>query len=211
MNPHPEFICRAYTSEFSLEGNQLSGLAAVYESRTNIGNLFHEVIERGAFEETDLTDVLFFVNHDMTKIPLARSRRNNGNSTMQLRVDERGLCVAPTLDIENNAEARSLYSAVKRGDITGMSFLFTVKEDTWEDLDKSIPTRRIKKVARVREVSAVNFPAYDATEIHARETRSLESDAIALENARAALKKTQDGSEIWKLKNRNIVLKARGT
>ena len=210
MNPNLEFVRRAYTSEFKTEGNKLTGLAAVYESRTNIGNLFHEVIERGALDETDLTDVLFFVNHDLTKIPLARSRRNNGNSTMQLRVDERGLNVEPTLDLENNADARALYSAVKRGDITGMSFLFTVKEDVWEDLDASVPTRRIKKIARVREVSAVNFPAYDATEISAREVRSGRSDEQALENARAALEKARQESEVWKLKNRNLELKARG-
>lgn len=210
MNPVPNLIYRAYTSEFKTEGNKLIGLAAVYESRTNIGNLFYEVIERGAFDESDLTDVLFFINHDLTKIPLARSRRNNGNSTMLLKIDERGLNVEPTLDVENNADARALYSAVKRGDITGMSFLFTVKEDAWEDLDASVPTRRIKQIARVREVSAVNFPAYEATEINAREARSLESDEQALENARAALEKARQGSEIWKLKNRLLEMKARG-
>jgi len=211
MNPKNELIYRAYTSDFTLEGNMLSGLAAVYENRTKIGNLFHEVIERGAFDESDLTDVLFFVNHDMSKIPLARSRRNNGNSTMTLKVDEQGLHVEPQLDVVNNADARALYSAVKRGDITGMSFLFTIKEDAWEDLDKSIPTRRIKKVARVREVSAVNFPAYDATEIHARDERSLDSDVQALENARAALEKAKTSSEVWKLKNRMLQMKVRGT
>lgn len=210
MNPKTDLIYRAYTSDFSLEGNKLSGLAAVYESRTRIGNLFHEVIERGAFDESDLTDVLFFVNHDMSKIPLARSRRNNGNSTMTLKVNEQGLHVEPLLDVENNADARALYSAVKRGDITGMSFLFTVKEDAWEDLEKNIPTRRIKKIARVREVSAVNFPAYDATEIAARDERSLDSDVLALENARAALEKAKTSSEIWKLKNRMLQMKARG-
>lgn len=210
MNPVPNLICRAYTSEFKTEGNKLIGLAAVYESRTNIGNLFFEVIERGAFDESDLTDVLFFVNHDLTKIPLARSRRNNGNSTMLLKIDERGLNAESTLDVENNVDARALYSAVKRGDITGMSFLFTVKEDAWEDLDAAVPTRRIKKIARVREVSAVNFPAYEATEINAREARSLESDEQALENARAALEKARQGSEVWKLKNRLLEMKARG-
>ena len=210
MNPKNELISRAYTSEFSILANTITGLAAVYESRTNIGNLFYEVIERGAFEETDFTDVLFFVNHDLTKIPLARSRRNNGNSTMQLKVDERGLNIETNLDVENNTDARSLYSAIKRGDITGMSFLFSVKEDAWEKLDAKIPTRRIKRISRVREVSAVNFPAYEATEISARETRSLDGDLKALENARAVLDKTKQETELWKLKNRCIQMKVKG-
>lgn len=210
MNPKNELISRAYTSEFSISANTITGLAAVYESRTNIGNLFYEVIERGAFDETDFTDVLFFVNHDLTKIPLARSRRNNGNSTMQLKVDERGLNIETNLDVENNADARSLYSAIKRGDITGMSFLFSVKEDVWEELDTKIPTRRIKRISRVREVSAVNFPAYEATEISARETRSLDGDLKALENARAVLDKTKQETELWKLKNRCIQMKVKG-
>jgi len=210
MNPKTELISRAYTSEFSIQANTITGLAAVYDSRTNIGNFFYEVIERGAFDETDLTDVLFFVNHDLSKIPLARSRRNNGNSSMTLKVDERGLNIETNLDVENNADARSLTSAIKRGDITGMSFLFSVKEDAWEELDAKIPTRRIKKIARVREVSAVNFPAYDATEISARENRSLDSDLKALENARAVLDKTKEESEILKLKNRCIQMKVKG-
>jgi hypothetical protein len=210
VNPKNELISRAYTSEFSILANTITGLAAVYESRTNIGNLFYEVIERGAFEETDFTDVLFFVNHDLTKIPLARSRRNNGNSTMQLKVDERGLNIETNLDVENNTDARSLYSAIKRGDITGMSFLFSVKEDAWEKLDAKIPTRRIKRISRVREVSAVNFPAYEATEISARETRSLDGDLKALENARAVLDKTKQETELWKLKNRCIQMKVKG-
>ena len=210
MNPKNEMISRAYTSEFSISANTITGLAAVYESRTNIGNLFYEVIERGAFDETDFTDVLFFVNHDLTKIPLARSRRNNGNSTMQLKVDERGLNIETNLDVENNTDARSLYSAIKRGDITGMSFLFCVKEDAWEELDAKIPTRRIKRISRVREVSAVNFPAYEATEISAREIRSLDGDLKALENARAVLDKTKQETELWKLKNRCIQMKVKG-
>lgn len=194
-------ICRSYLSDFTLEGNKVTGLAAVVESRTNIGNLFIEVIERGAFDSTDLTDVLFFVNHDMSKIPLARSRRNNGNSTMRLGVDERGLNIEASLDIDANAQARALVSAIKRNDITGMSFLFTVKEDSWENLNTDLPTRRIKKIGRVREVSAVNFPAYEQTEIHARTNDSLESERKALENARAQGVDTQQRCEMWRLRN----------
>ncbi|MGB7594709.1 MAG: HK97 family phage prohead protease [Erysipelotrichaceae bacterium] len=202
-------ICRAYSTDFKAEGNKIIGLPAVYNSQTNIGNLFYEIIERGAFDGADLTDVLFFINHDTSKIPLARSRRNNGGSTMLLSVDDRGLNMESDIDITNNAEARSLHSAISRGDMTGMSMMFSVKEDEWENLDSNMPTRRIKKIARVREVSAVNFPAYASTEISAREARSLDSDVKALDNARAALDRVKNEKEVLKMKNQILSKKAR--
>ena len=70
------------------EGNKetlISGHAAVFGQMTNIGNWFNEVIERNAFDNTDFKDVLLSVNHDLDNIPLARSRNNNANSTLQLQ------------------------------------------------------------------------------------------------------------------------------
>ena len=125
----------------------------------------------------------FLVNHDTSMIPLARSRNNNENSTMQLIVDEKGLSVRVALDVTNNAEARALYSAVKRGDISGMSFMFSVAEQDWKDLASGYPKRHIIKIASIVEVSAVTFPAYDDTEINAR-GGALESARTALESAR---------------------------
>ena len=82
---------RSYNFEVRAEENEqgsiITGRPIVYNSRTDIG-FFDEIIEEGALNNTDLTDVRFMVNHDMSRIPLARSRRNNGNSTMQLTVDE---------------------------------------------------------------------------------------------------------------------------
>ena len=101
----------------------------------NIANWFNEIIARGAFEGCDFTDVLLFVNHDASKIPLARSRRNNSNSTMQLSVDDIGLFMGANIDYANNSDAHNLYSAVSRGDISGMSFCFQVAEDNWDGLD----------------------------------------------------------------------------
>lgn len=195
-------VLRSFTTEYRAdEGNKVAGLAAVYGSKTQIGNWFNEIIDRGAFDETDLTDVLFCVNHDLNKIPLARSRRNNGNSTMRLIVDDNGLNMEAEIDVEGNNEARSLYSAIQRGDITGMSFMFRIKDEVWEDLDSDMPTRRITKIAKVYEVSAVTWPAYEDTNIDAREARSLESDLKALDNARAALDRVKEEVEMLKLKN----------
>lgn len=167
------------------ETRSIEGHPVVFDSTTNIGNYFFERIERGAFDECDLTDVLFFVNHNMNKIPLARSRRNNGNSTMQLRVDDKGLYVKADLDVENNQEARALYSAIERGDIDGMSFAFRIKEQRWENLDSDMPTRVITKFAKVFEVSAVNNPAYSQTDINARDKSALENAKTTLDNVRS--------------------------
>jgi HK97 family phage prohead protease len=186
------------------EGDEavIEGHAAVYDQKTRIGNWFHEVIERGAFDGCDFDDVLFTANHELWDIPLARSRRHNANSTLQLSLDDKGLFVRAKLDIENNAEAKSLYSAVKRGDVAGMSFMFWVSEERWTDLDTDMPTRYITKIKRVREVSAVNYPAYEGTDIYARGQEALENAKRALENARAAaaLENEKQEREVLKLK-----------
>ena len=164
----------------------LYGLPIVYDSRTDIG-WFDEIIEAGALDKADLRDVRFLVNHDTSKIPLARSRNNNANSTMRLKVTEKGLEVEVDLDVDNNSEARNLYSAVMRGDISGMSFMFGVNGEEWENLESEHPTRRIKSISTVVEVSAVTFPAYEATEIYARDKTALDNAKVALDNARAAV------------------------
>lgn len=197
------FDIRAEAGE---KGNTITGRPIVYASRTDLG-YFDEVIEPGALNGTDLKDVRLLVNHDTSKIPLARSRRNNGNSTMQLVVDEAGLSISAALDVENNAEASALYSAVQRGDISGMSFMFSVDDEEWENLESDHPLRRIKKISTVVEVSAVTFPAYEATEISTRGKEALESARSALENARQQQGETVDTVrnknelEILKLKN----------
>lgn len=184
-----EFEVRAEQNE--KHGSFITGRPIVYDARTDVG-LWDEIIDRGALDETDLKDVRFLVNHNVDMIPLARSRNNNANSTMQMSVDENGMKIRVDLDIENNADARSLYSAVNRGDITGMSFMFSVDKDTWDEADSDHPTRHIRSIRRVLEVSAVTFPAYAQTSI---QTRGL-SDALdnakeSLENERNRLKEVE--------------------
>lgn len=166
------------------EEKRIEGHPVVFDSLTNIANYFYEKIERTAFDECDLSDVLFFVNHNMDKIPLARARANNINSTMQLQIDDKGLFVSATLDVENNQESRALYSSIERGDIDGMSFAFRIKEQRWENLDTDMPTRVITKFSKVYEVSAVNMPAYNQTDISARDKNALENAKAELENAK---------------------------
>ena len=165
------------------QGAIITGRPIVYNSRTDLG-WFDEIIEAGALDKADLTDVRFLVNHDTSRIPLARSRRNNGNSTMMLTVDSEGMEIKVNLDTENNSEARALYSAVERNDITGMSFMFSVRDEKWEDIDSEHPTRRITQIGTVVEVSAVTFPAYQSTEIYARSKEAVETALNTLESVR---------------------------
>ena len=193
---------RSYSFEVRAEeteqGNIITGRPIVYNSRTDLG-WYDEIIEPGALNNTDLTDVRFLVNHDTSKIPLARSRNNNGNSTMQLSVDNDGMSIRVTLDTENNSEARALYSAVKRGDISGMSCMFAIRDEEWDDLDSDHPIRHIKDISTVVEVSAVTFPAYESTEINARSKAALDNARSTLDSVRRRSVSSLD-SEKEKLK-----------
>lgn len=175
------FEVRADEKQESEEKGIVDGYAVVYDKKTDICGYFEETIKRGALDNADLKDVPLLVNHDTDTIPVARSRRNNGNSSMTLTVDEKGLKIRAELDLKNNARASELYSAIKRGDISGMSFMFTVKTDEWTDEDTDYPKRVIKEIAKVYEVSAVTFPAYNDTSIGAR--------AVDTESAKKILEK----------------------
>ena len=191
-------------AEESDQGKIITGRPIVYGSRTDLG-WFDEVIESGALDNTDLTDVRFLVNHDTSKIPLARSRRNTPNSTMQLTTDAMGMAIRVSLDTENNSEARNLYSAVERGDITGMSFMFSIDGEEWENLESDHPTRRITAIGTVVEVSACTFPAYDATEINARSKEALDSARLAVETARSAENKRSVETDLEVLRLKTMI------
>jgi len=193
-----EFEVRAEQNEE--RGTFLTGQPIVYNEPTDLG-WYTEIIDDGALNETDLRDVRFLVNHNTDMVPLARSRNNNANSTMQLEVVPNvGMTIRVDLDTENNSEARNLYSAVKRGDISGMSFMYVVDRDKWEDLDSEHPTRHILSFSKVFEVSAVTFPAYDQTSIQARGlSDALESAKTSLESAKAELREIDNKRKKIKL------------
>ena len=191
-----DFLIR--TEKDERRGNIIVGRPIVYGSKTDIGGMFAEIIEKGALKKTNLEDVRFLVNHDQSKIPLARSRRNSKNSTMQLSVDDEGMEINVELDVENNTESRNLYSAIERGDITGMSFMFGINDEKWEGLDTDYPTRHILSISTVVEVSAVTFPAYEATSISARDKSAVETARLAVETARS--KEVDTSLELEKLK-----------
>ena len=188
---------RAFNFEVRAEenekhGHHLTGVPIVFGQRTDLG-WYDEIIARGALDNTDLKDVRFLIGHDMGMVPLARSRNNNENSTMQMSVDDEGMEIRVDLDTENNADSKKLYSAVARGDISGMSFAFTVDGDSWDDIDSDHPTRTIRSIKRVFEVSAVAFPAYEGTSLEARsEDVAPDGARASLESARAAAREHLD-------------------
>lgn len=193
--PNGNFEHRSFAFDMSAEKTDevgmITGRPIVYNSRTDLG-IFDEVIEAGALDKADLRDVRFLVNHDISRIPLARSRNNNANSTMQLMPDDQGMAIRVNLDINNNTDARNLYSAIERGDISGMSFMFRVNDEEWDNLESDHPLRRIKSISDVVEVSAVTFPAYDETSISVRNKEALDSAKLALENAKRSQQQTLD-------------------
>ena len=183
---------RAFNFEVRAEqdekhGDYITGTPIVFDQATDMG-WYEEKIDRDALADTDLKDVRFLIGHNTSMIPLARSRNNNENSTMQMSVTDAGMDIRVDLDTENNAEARALYSAVRRGDMSGMSFMFTVDGDTWSDIDTEYPKRTITSIRKVYEVSAVAFPAYEGTSIQAAsEGETLDSVKASLESARKRL------------------------
>lgn len=179
------FEVRAEDTE---RGKTITGRPIVFGQKTDLG-WYDEIIERGALDTTDLKDVRLLVNHNVDMIPLARSRNNTENSTMQLTADDNGLLIRADLDTENNSDSKSLYSAVGRGDIDGMSFMFTVDKDSWDDPDSDHPVRHIRSIKRVLEVSVVTFPAYSQASVQARGlSDALESAKESLESERSRLK-----------------------
>lgn len=166
----------------------LVGKPIVFNSRTNIGP-FDEVIDPHALDHCDLTDVRLCLNHDKTYV-YARSRNNNDNSTMRLKVEPQNVTIEA--ELSDAPKAIDLWTAVKRGDISDMSFLFIVDDDEWSDIMSDHPTRVIKGIKKVYEVSCVTFPAYADTSVSARSAEELESSLATLESAREAEKNKAD-------------------
>lgn len=191
------FICEVRAEQNEEHGTYIIGTPIVYEQKTDMG-WYEEVIDAKALDDCDLKDVRFLVGHNTQGIPLARSRNNNEHSTMQLIPLMERMDVRADLDIENNAEAKALWSATGRGDISGMSFMMIVDrdKDVWTDIESDYPKRRIMSIKKVLEVSAVAFPAYEQTSIQcASEGSPLDSARASLESAKQKLAEERAAKE----------------
>lgn len=210
-----ELVTRCYVTQFRAsekedERGVIEGTPIVFNQDARMRDWAGEYIERispEALKKTDMKDVRLFVNHDTDKIALARSK--NGKGTMSLEVGDDGVYMRASLDVENNPEARALYSAVQRGDMDGMSFMFRIGGEEWEDLESECPVRTITDISIIHEVSVVNFPAYPQTSVNARSSE--ETGYSPLEEARRAHAEEtartvgKDTVELERLKNDNIM------
>lgn len=172
-------------SRASEDGSKITiiGQPVVFNQKTDIAGLWSESIAPGAIDTETLRDVRLLINHDFSGVPLARSRRNNANSTMRATFNDFAVDMEADLDVKN-PKAIEVDSAIKRGDITGMSFAFLVDGEEWTDLDTDYPHRTITHVSVIYEFSICTFPAYEGTSVA---SRSLDSGKRSLADARAAL------------------------
>lgn len=198
-----DFEIRAAKDEQN--GTFIEGVPIVFDKKCDMG-FFEEYISRDALSKTDMKDVRFLVNHNIEMTPLARSRNNNANSTMQMEVKEDGMHIRVNLDTENNTDAKNLYSAIQRGDVSGMSFMFVVRGDKWEKLNSDYPKRTITDIEKIFEVSAVTFPAYEDTSIKARSVSALESARQELESKRAEELKSEEAKRENEERSRSLKL-----
>lgn len=135
----------------------LTGVAVVFNQPANIGGV-KEVIAPDALRGLDLDDIVLITNHDGGQIPLARSPK-----TLSLTVTEQGLEMSA--ELPDTEQARAVYAAVKRGDLSQMSFAFDIGNYTF---DEQTQTRTITQISKIYEISIVNYAAYTQTNVQAR-------------------------------------------
>ena len=132
---------------------------------------YFEQIDPRAFDDADMTDCVFRVDHEGP----VYARTSAG--TVEVWVDEHGL--AQRTDLSKTQRARDLYDDIKAGNYPKMSFAFTVAEDHY---DRATHTRVIDRIAKVFDVSPVSFPANPTTELSVS-TRDYFNGVIEAEKA----------------------------
>ena len=140
----PSYVVRGYASTFEPY--------VLFTDEDGVD--YKEIIEPTAFDEADLTDVVFRVDHEGT----VYARSSAG--TLKVGTDEHGLF--DEADLSKTAKARGLYEDIAAGNYPKQSFAFTVAEDEY---DRKTHTRTIKRIAKVFDVSPVSFPANPGTEL----------------------------------------------
>jgi len=154
-------------AEEGKESRTISGYAAVFDSDSkDMG--FVERLDKHCFDGViERSDVVALYNHSEAPGVLARSV--NGEGTLTLEVDHKGLRCE--FEAPNTQLGNDMLESVRRGDIRGMSFAFSVEKDNWESDKEGNYKRTIVKISRLYDVSLVVTPAYDATSV---ETKGLD-------------------------------------
>lgn len=172
---------------------EIKGYAAVYDSPETYD--YTELIAKGAFDESDMSDVVLRYNHNDSFMVLARTR----NKSLDLKVDDNGLFMDAKLQ-DDITEHKNIFNAIKSGLIDKQSFAFTVEEDNY---DYDTDTRTITKIGKVFDVSVVDQPFYNATDVsiasknddflaRREELRKAHEEQLAIEEKKKALQDAKD-------------------
>jgi len=160
---------RLLTTEFrELDGNNVEGYAALFNTLSEDLGGFKERIAPGAFEGVENDDIRALMNHDPNLI-LGRTTAG----TLQVEQDEKGFRYRYS-DPETTY-SQDLRKSMKRGDVNQSSFAFSVKEDNWEEVD-DVLIRTIIKFERLYDVSPVTYPAYPDTTVATRSMEMIKAD-----------------------------------
>lgn len=164
----------------------LEGIACTFDQETVLykGKYYEcrEKIASEAFNNCDMTDVIFNFNH------CGRVYARTRNKSLELSVKPDGLHMRAILMPEDNGHAE-LYRDIQSGLIDKMSFAFHVKESSYEYIERAdeptIEIRTITEIDKLYDVSAVDIPAYDTTSISARGAFDAEREKRKAESLRA--------------------------
>jgi len=159
----------------------VEGYAAVFDSVTDLGYM-KEVIDRNAFEGADMSDIVMKYNHENSVLPMARTR----GGSLQFNIDEHGLKIRAKLP--ETSVNKDIFTLIKEKVLSKMSFAFTVKS---EEYDYDTDTRRILAFDKIFDVSVVDVPAYESTEIYARNKEEYEEEKRKYEEQKEAHKKLE--------------------
>ncbi len=183
----------------TVDGNpKITGYAAVFNRDSeNLGG-FIEQIDPGAFTEALKTsDCRALFNHDSNYV-LGRESAE----TLTLSVDKTGLRME--VDPPDTQWAKDLVTSIERGDIDQQSFGFTVKTDTWEDIDTDVARRTITEIGRLIDVSAVTFPAYPDTTVAVRSLEKIKEKDAATSAPDTPTRTTDSKRRRLKLKTKGM-------
>ncbi len=161
----------------------IEGYAVVFDSPSHpIYGEWIEYVDRNAFNGCDMKDVVLRYNHKDSFPIMARTK----NQSLQLIVDDRGLkVIAELIDTINN---RDLYKSIQEGLVDKMSFRFSVSKNDW-DYSTTPTSRRILQFDKIFDVSIVDEPAYEATEVYARSKEEIQEEKRKYEEQKLEFEK----------------------
>lgn len=162
-------------AEDTQQSRTIVGYAAKYDRWSDpIYDYFIEKIARGAFDDCDFSNCIATFNHNVNSI-MART----SSGTLKLEVDAIGLRFS--FDAPNTTTGNDMLEMVRRGDVSQCSFIFYVAQEKWTSKPVGqLQERELLKIAEVRDISLVTYPAYPDTEVSAARAAAEKRCALAI-------------------------------